>query len=290
MLKINKISKFFTASNKIIQNTKINIYNGATFDISKVLEEDSNQSSFSDVLDNTLSKWSKDNIRSITVKIEDKYSEYIPLFIKRGFYFHHCKENYLVLCKWIDAKTNNKIPNYAHHAVGIGACIINSNMEFLLIRETFSPYQKIAPWKFVTGLIDNGENIIDATLREANEEVGIDINYHGCLLVSERYPNNLGISDICFFNLCTVMNNKPLSLDQQEVKEARYFTLEEVQKLLDDNETTELTKHTINKVMPYITKGISLDVLLNKVNLLKASSLKNENIKLYASNYINFYH
>lgn len=54
---------------------------------------------------------------------------------KYGFYFHHAnkKESYVLMCLWMDPTTNDKIPAYADHYVGVGGAVINHKDELLLI-------------------------------------------------------------------------------------------------------------------------------------------------------------
>lgn len=49
---------------------------------------------------------------------------------QEGFHFHHAEHNYLMLVRWISETTNN-LPANASHRVGIGAFVMNSNLEVL---------------------------------------------------------------------------------------------------------------------------------------------------------------
>lgn len=54
---------------------------------------------------------------------------------RHGFYFHHSKarENYVLMCLWLDGTTHDKIPAYADHYIGVGGMVINHREEILLI-------------------------------------------------------------------------------------------------------------------------------------------------------------
>jgi len=304
----------------IIKNSKLNQYRGIEFDLEQIISDDEKSiylESFPKILDHSLQTWDKDSIRSITVRIPSFLSHYISFFMDRGFYFHHTNQNNLYLCKWLDTNSQDKIPRFAHHHVGVAACIMNKNLEILLIKEKFGPsYANIQTkqrlWKFVTGLIEEGESVVEACLREVKEEVSLDVDYHGCLVISESYPNSHKISDICFFNLCSVKQNKNLinsvdsvdsvdstesvdlkniKYDPEELSEAKFFTIEEIQKLINKNETTLLTNTTMTKLVPLIDFKKTLEENLKCIQERGVISKKEIDVskRNFTSKYLNVY-
>jgi ADP-ribose pyrophosphatase YjhB (NUDIX family) len=287
----NKINE--TLLKKIKDITTINTYNGAILDLSHLYPNDIsiiNQSEdLNNYIDAILDNWEKNKVRSVTVTIPDYLSTTISIFLKRGFYYHHCKKNNLVLCKWIESTSPNKLPNAGHHQVGIGACILTKNLEFLLVKEKFSPYSTKAPWKFVTGLIEEGESIHDATLRETKEEVNLDVKYLGTILVSESL-NNINKSDICFFSLCYLDNIEGLRLDPAEIAESKLFSIRELRELVRNQETTILTRHTLEKILDKIELIGECDDkrIIEECNLLRLYNEKGINKKHFQ--YLNVFH
>jgi NADH pyrophosphatase NudC (nudix superfamily) len=82
------------------------------------------------------------------------------LAFQEGFYFHHASQDgYVLMCKWIDTKSENRIPCYPDHYVGVGGIVVNKKHEVLLIQEV-RRVPKI--WKFPGGLMDPGETIKEA--------------------------------------------------------------------------------------------------------------------------------
>ncbi len=306
--KFNYIKNFslksFVTKDSLLQNCTINIYNGVELDLEKIMVNNNSRQNFEnfpEILEHSLNRWNHNSVSSITVRIPSTLTEYLKIFLEKDFYFHHTRGNALYLCKWTDKKSRDKIPTFAHHHVGIGACILNQNIEFLLIREKFSPsYANANPrkhlWKFVTGLIEEGESVVQATQREVKEEVNMEVDYQGCLTFSESYPNNQQISDICFFNLCTIKNELPsytnIEIDKEELSEAKFFKIDEVIKLLSEEETTLLTMSTLNKLIPLIDFKKSLPENINHIKskgifLSREVDLKNLNLKI---NYLNVFH
>jgi ADP-ribose pyrophosphatase YjhB (NUDIX family) len=295
---IASTQKKFISSDVILKNSNINIYNGVEFELEKIIPLiNSNETNFNDILNYTMKEWNNISVRSITVKIPSNLTDYIKYFIDLDFYFHHTMDKDIFLCKWLDKSTNDMIPKFAHHHTGIGACIINQNLDFLLIKEKYRPnytsknHKKLL-WKFVTGLIEDGESLVTATKREVKEEVNLEVDYHGCIIFSESYPNSHNLSDICFFNLCTLKNLCEPKIDLNELSEANFFNIQEVEKLLSQNETTILTKQTLNKLIPMMDFKQSLE---KNVEIIKSKGLffhtqidlKDLNYKI---NYLNVFH
>lgn len=56
----------------------------------------------------------------------------VPLIVQEGFRYHHAEPDYLMLVYWIP-KTPDTIPANASHTVGIGAFVMNSNSEVVLL-------------------------------------------------------------------------------------------------------------------------------------------------------------
>jgi 8-oxo-dGTP pyrophosphatase MutT (NUDIX family) len=251
--------RFIKLKNVLINNSKINIYRGAEVNLDDILTDNKEEilQHFENLLKHSLQEWDKKGIRSIRVNVPIKHSEFIKLFVDQGFYFHHTHLNSLQLCKWTDKTIENKIPVFAHHNIGVAAVIMNKNLEFLLVQEKYSRDNKRL-WKFVTGLTELGENIEQGCLREAKEEVGLDIDFRGCLVISEIFPNQHKVSDLCFFNLCTLKDEeRKIEIDNHELFDARYFDLETIKDMMEKNEVTKFTIFVFRKLFSLLDNNIS---------------------------------
>jgi ADP-ribose pyrophosphatase YjhB (NUDIX family) len=285
----------------ISDNSKVNVYNGVETHLEQIITRSNNNYNLTEYIQNfelIFKNWEEQKIRSITIKIPNYLSNFISFFTSHGFYFHHTTQNDLYMCKWLDKTVKDKIPRYAHHHIGIGACILNKNLEFLLIKEKFIPAyikNRGKVWKFVTGLIEEGESIEEAVNREVKEEVNLNIIVHGYLMMSESYPNHQLISDICFFNLCTLVDDnliKNIQIDKDELSEAKFFNINEVDELLKTEQTSLLTLHTFNKLKPLLNFNKTLDENLRHLKnplttkLFKSNKIENANLKF---SYLNIY-
>jgi 8-oxo-dGTP diphosphatase len=77
------------------------------------------------------------------------------------------------LTKWLDESRPNMLPHYSSHTLGVGGVVIHPDQDkILLIKEKFvsNAHQN---WKFPGGLVDQGETLDEAAVREVFEETGI---------------------------------------------------------------------------------------------------------------------
>ena len=45
---------------------------------------------------------------------------------RHGFYFHHAKDNYVLMILWMDKSMPNRMPGYADHYIGLGGVVLNN--------------------------------------------------------------------------------------------------------------------------------------------------------------------
>lgn len=110
------------------------------------------------------------------------------------FELHHAQGEYAVLNVWLK-ETVSKIPDFATHNVGVGAVVVNSRDEILLVRELRKNYM---PWKTPTGLSELGEQIDEAIVREVLEETSIETTFHSIIGFRQTHGLAHGRSDLFF--------------------------------------------------------------------------------------------
>ncbi|KAL9259876.1 Nudix hydrolase 2-like protein [Drosera capensis] len=88
-----------------------------------------------------------------------------------GFWYHHAEPSYLMLVNWLPESTCT-LPANASHRVGVGVIVVNDKRQILAVQENSGAFRGTGIWKIPTGVVDEGEDIWKAAVREVKEETG----------------------------------------------------------------------------------------------------------------------
>lgn len=102
--------------------------------------------------------------------------------------------------------------------------IITSDKKLILVKRAFDPYKD--DWAFPGGIVEYGETVESAAIREAKEETGLDVRIERLLGVysdPKRDPRGHFVS-VCF--LCEPVGGTLKT--SEETKEVKAFTKEEL--------------------------------------------------------------
>ena len=209
--------------------TVLDPYNGITID-SKDLPDTKEE--FELNLDYLIDEV-KNKRNLIWIYIDIKKSDFIPITTKFDFTFHSCNSDYILLVKVL--KENAIVPNLANHTLGVGAVVINSKNEILLIKEII----RNEYYKLPGGHIDDAEMISQALSREVFEETGVVAEFEKIISLGHFYPHQFHKSNL--YVLCLA---KPKSLkidvkDKEEISEAIWLDLDEMFKRDDIHDYTK---------------------------------------------------
>ncbi|KAL3850962.1 hypothetical protein ACJIZ3_012844 [Penstemon smallii] len=202
---------------------------------------------FASSLKASLSHWREEGKRGIWIKIPIEFSNLVEHAVKEGFYFHHAEPKYLMLVHWLPS-TANTLPANATHRIGIGAFVVNEKNEVLVVQEKNGKFRGTGVWKFPTGVVDEGEDICDAAVREVKEETGVDSKFVEILAFRQSHKSFFEKSDLFF--VCML---QPLSSDIQpqesEIEAAQWMAYEEyvAQPFVQKHELLKYIAHICGK-------------------------------------------
>jgi mutator protein MutT len=114
----------------------------------------------------------------------------------------------------------------------VGCCtiVLNNKNEILLEK-----HRKKTPWYgywiFPGGKLEANESLIECAKREVKEEVGIDVEIEklASVFVSKE-SQKVGIPIVLVFFLAKPLT-KELKIQEDEIKEAKWFSLDEIKNL-----------------------------------------------------------
>jgi len=181
-------------------------YNGITIKVSQLpIDMLNSPKLFKIALENSIKKWKEQNYRGIWIHLPTRFSSLVEVCTEIGFDFHNAKAGLLIMTKWLPEGLNSRLPFGPTHQVGVGAVVLHpTNGKMLVVQEKSGPAAAEKLWKMVTGLVDPGENLVDASVRELKEETGLDGVFDRILSFRQTHGGIFDHSDMFFVCLLTL--------------------------------------------------------------------------------------
>ena len=185
-------------------------------------------SSFVVKLEASLAAWKANGRKGVWIEIPSSRPELIAVAQEKGFEFHHAEPGYLMMCNWL-ADSENMLPANASHTIGVGILCINEKDELLVVQEATGPAanRKGGFWKVPTGLVNAGEELSIATVREVKEETAVDVEFVSLIGFREMIKAMHGKGNLFFMCLCKLTGNGEITIQPEELKAARWMPLDE---------------------------------------------------------------
>ncbi|XP_004293401.1 PREDICTED: nudix hydrolase 2-like [Fragaria vesca subsp. vesca] len=181
--------------------------------------------SFLSLLTSSIAHWKLEGKKGVWIKLPIQQVNLVEPAVMNGFWYHHAEPTYLMLVNWIPPSPHT-LPANASHRVGIGAFVLNQDREVLVVQEKSGYFQGTGVWKFPTGVVDEGENIYAAAVREVKEETGIDSEFVEVLAFSQSHKSFFEKSDLFFVCLLRALSFD-IQKQEQELEAAQWMPFEE---------------------------------------------------------------
>ncbi len=130
--------------------------------------------------------------------------------------------------------------SFACHFIGVGGVVIH-NSHVLLVKLTYGPAK--GKWLIPGGLVDPGELLQEAVVREIHEETGISVQPTGIIGLRSMVRIRDHLTDLyCVFVCQVTSDEQKIVQEDEEVADARWMPLSDL-----DSEplVTEYTKKVI---------------------------------------------
>ncbi|XP_008197132.1 nucleoside diphosphate-linked moiety X motif 6 isoform X2 [Tribolium castaneum] len=208
--------------------------------------------SLANKIDKSLKKWRESGYRGVWFRVHLDQSDWVPVLAKKGFRFHHAKDDFVMMYLWLPVDELCNIPPYAHTMIGVGAVVVNDKSEILVVSEK---YYQVPHWKLPGGYVEPGENLVDAAIREVWEETGVQTEFHSVLTLRHTHFGMFGCSDIY-----TVVSLKPLTFNIEKCeREIAKCTWMDIEEYLNHPNVHELNRFFVQKYLEHLRKNLKID-------------------------------
>ncbi|XP_038691589.1 nudix hydrolase 10-like [Tripterygium wilfordii] len=189
------------------------------------MKEPMDSNAFASALRASMAHWRQQGKKGIWIQLPIELANLVEPTIKEGFSYHHAEPKYLMLVYWIPEGIS-PLPANASHRVTIGAFVMNDKREVLVVQENRGVLSGKGIWKFPTGVVEEGEDICAAAVREVREETAIETEFVELLAFRQSHKAFFGKSELFFLFML-----RPLSFDIQaqesEIEAAQWMPCEE---------------------------------------------------------------
>lgn len=83
----------------------------------------------------SLDEWIKNKKRAIWFKVHTDQAAWVPVLAKNDFKFHHARDEFVMMYRWLPENEIMAVPPFAHTMVGVGALVINDKNQVLAVSE-----------------------------------------------------------------------------------------------------------------------------------------------------------
>ena len=166
-------------------------FKGANIVVDQAVDE-----SFEAKLVLALDELSEAGRRGVWMRVPIEHSAAAAVAARHGFSFHHAEGGSSMLLRWLPNDAPCPVPAFATHIVGCGGLVINERNEVLCVRENNS--LRKTSWKLPGGLMDLGEEVGEATVREVFEETGVRVEFASLLTMRVQHGAAFGRDDFYF--------------------------------------------------------------------------------------------
>lgn len=235
-------------------------FNGITVDSNM---ETCSADSFPTILKRSLAHWIDSKNRGIWFKVHLNAASWIPELVNNGFQFHHAKNTFVTLYRWLPTEESANIPPYSHTMVGVGALVMNDRDQVLVVSEN---YALIAgSWKLPGGYVEPNENFIDAAIREVAEETNIRTKFDSVVSIRHAHGAGFGCSDLYIVMALTPLT-EDISKCNREIARCEWM---DVNKYLNHPKVHETNRNFVRTYLEYKRLGVRIDCTEEMHQVLK---------------------
>lgn len=177
-----------------------------------------------------MSNWKSSNKKGIWIDMPTNRVHLLGVLAENGFDFHSARRGSVTMNAFL-WDGDSTLPPGPTHQVGVGAVVSRTYegvTQILVVQEKSGPAARHSFWKVPTGLVDFGEDVPSAAIRELKEETGIDATFDSVLGIRHLYHSNKG--DLFFEVRLTIdefNSSKDLVAQEKEIADVKWMNIED---------------------------------------------------------------
>lgn len=179
---------------------------------------------FRDAMATALAAWTHEGIKLAWLEIPARRGALLPDALDLGFRMHHSRNETLMLVQRL--VEGAYIPDACTHSIGAGGLVLSEDRRILVVLEKRDRIKRPEHLKLPGGMLERGEHLADAAIREVFEETGIRTKFSGLIGVRHHHRGQFGASNI--YAVCRLSPlNMDIRLDGEELEKALWIPVEE---------------------------------------------------------------
>lgn len=200
---------------------KINQFNGVAV-TSEELPTDPQE--FRSRLEASLKAWTEAGHFLVWLELATAQARLIPEAVECGFTFHHSDEHAVTLVYRL--QQDAFVPNYATHYIGAGGVVLNAREELLVVVERHRGDRSRPYYKLPGGALHPGEHLVDAVVREVQEETGVQTRFESLVCFRHWHGYRYNKSDIYFVCRLSPISEE-IVIQASEIDECRWMPVQQ---------------------------------------------------------------
>lgn len=227
-------------------------FRGLTIDS---IAEACDEHTFSEKLTKSIDHWVQQKKRAIWFKIHHAQADWVPILAKNNFFYHHARGEFVMMYRWLPKDEPMAIPPFAHTMVGVGALVINDKNQVLVVSEK----NALIPnsWKLPGGYCEMKENLVDAAIREVEEETNIKTRFESLISARHAHSAAFSCSDL-YFIIKLIPETEEIVKCDREIAKCCWMDLDEY---LHHENVHETNRSFVNHWLTLKQNGMLIDVV-----------------------------
>lgn len=202
----------------------------------------------------SLNYWTEEKRRAIWFRVHRSQASWLPVLVNNEFHFHHARNDFVMMYKWLPKNEPSAVPPFAHTMVGVGALVINDKEQILAVSERNALIKE--SWKLPGGYLEMNENLVEAAIREVEEETNIKTRFESIISLRHAHGAAFGCSDL-YVVMKLIPETEEITKCDREIAKCVWMDLSEY---MSHPNVHELNRAFVRHYLELKENGMKFDV------------------------------